>query len=426
MTDAPHPQTSQPDTGDDAPVKVLSAPAHGVPPIVDTPDALGEVVRRFATATGPVAVDAERASGFRYGQKTYLAQFKREGAGIALIDTDALPDLSALSDALRDAEWILHAASQDLPGLRELGMEPARVFDTELGARLLGWPKVGLAAVVERELGLTLAKEHSAQDWSERPLPDAWLNYAALDVEVLIELHAAMVGHLEEAGKLEWARQEFEAVRLAPPPAPKVDPWRRIAGKGRIRDPRGLGIIKSMWEAREEQGQDRDISPGRVLRDQAIIAAAIAKPTSFDELMKVREFQSRGTKRRAPQWYKAIERAMQLPESELPPRRGPASDGPPEPRSWQDKRPDAFARLSAAKATVSALADKHDLPQENLIQPDAVRRLCWDYPDPSPEGVRAYLEGRGARPWQVNIVSAPLAEALAAAEVPEEAPADES
>ena len=116
---------------------VGAEPEGGVPDIIDTPEALARACEAFAAGTGPVAADAERASGFRYGQATYLAQFKREGAGIALIDTDALPDLSSFGEALGDAEWVFHAASQDLPGMRDLGMRPARIFDTELGARLL-------------------------------------------------------------------------------------------------------------------------------------------------------------------------------------------------------------------------------------------------------------------------------------------------
>ncbi len=219
MSPAPDEAPDAPDAPDDAPPAIpLTAPADGVPPIVDTPEALRAVEERMAAGEGPVAVDAERASGFRYGQRAYLAQFKRRGAGIALVDTAALTDLSGLSASFGGAEWVLHAASQDLPGLRELGMEPAAVFDTELAARLLGWPKVGLAAVVERELGFALAKEHSAQDWSERPLPQAWLNYAALDVEVLIEVRDGLWRRLKEAGKLDWALEEFEAVRTAPPP----------------------------------------------------------------------------------------------------------------------------------------------------------------------------------------------------------------
>lgn len=394
----------------------LRTPAGGVPDVIETPEALAEMAERFAAGTGPIAADAERASGFRYGQATYLAQFKREGAGIALIDTDAVSDLSILNDAFGDAEWVFHAASQDLPGMRDLGLTPASVFDTELAARLLGWPKVGLAAVVERELGFSLAKEHSAQDWSTRPLPPAWLTYAALDVEVLLELRDGLYAHLEAAGKLAWAREEFEAVRNAPPAEPRVDPWRRTSGSAQVRDQRGLAIVKSLWEAREQDAQHRDISPGRVLRDVAIVAAAQAKPRSLDELVKIREWQSKGTKRRAAHWYTAIEAAMALPESQLPAKRGPRGDGPPQPRTWKDKRPDAAARLTFARDVVAADSDRLQIPAENLLQPDALRRCCWEYRSGGEEWIRDFLRGRGARAWQIELMAPLLAEAFEDAE----------
>ena len=330
-------------------------------------------------ATGPIAADAERASGFRYGQATYLVQFKREGAGIALIDAHALPDLSSFNAAMGDAEYVFHAASQDLPGMHDLQIRPATVFDTELAARLLGWPKVGLAAVIERELGFTLAKEHSAQDWSVRPLPDSWLAYAALDVEVLLELREGLARHLADAGKLEWARQEFEAVRLSPPAEPRVEPWRRTAGTHTVRDTRGLAIVRSLWEERDAEAQHRDITPGRVLRDAAIVAAARVKPSSLDALLQIPEWQTRGTKRAAARWWPAIEAALALKENQLPAKRAPHGDGPPQPRMWADKRPEAAARHTAAREVIADLCATHDLPAENLLQPDALRRLCWEY-----------------------------------------------
>lgn len=398
----------------------LTEPVGGVPPIVDTPEALARVCADFAAAEGPVAADAERASGFRYGQATYLAQFKRAGAPIALIDTAALPDLRALGEAIGDAEWVFHAASQDLPGMRDLGLSPSAIFDTELAARLLGWPKVGLAAVVEQELGLVLAKEHSAQDWSTRPLPDAWLNYAALDVEVLLDLRARLAAHLDAAGKTEWAAQEFEAVRLTPPNEPRVDPWRRTAGTHLLRDARALAIVKSLWEARDAHARERDVSPGRVLRDAAIVAAAQAKPTSLDALLEVPEWRSRGTKRAAPQWYPAIASAMALPESELPAKRGPVGDGPPQPRMWKDKRPEAAERLNAARVGIGVLVDTLSVPAENLLQPDALRRACWEYQGGGEEWVRTFLASRGARQWQVDLVAPVLAAAFDAPPAPDE------
>ncbi len=388
----------------------LAIPSGGVPPVIDTATGLAKAAQQFAAGSGPVAADAERASGFRYGQATYLVQFKRRGAGLILIDTAALTDLSEFGAALGDAEWVFHAASQDLPGMRDLGLQPASIFDTELGARLLGWPKVGLAAVVERELGLTLAKEHSAQDWSTRPLPQSWLTYAALDVEVLLELRDAMHEHLRQAGKLEWARQEFEAVRTAPPPEPRVDPWRRTNGSHVVRDQRGLAIVKSLWEARDREARSRDTSPSRVLRDSAIVAAAVAKPTSLEALLALREWQSKGNKRRAPQWYTAVEEAMKLPDKQLPAKRGPRGDGPPQPRMWADKRPEAHARLLHARALMTRLSDKYDVPAENLLQPDALRRCCWEYTDGGQSWISTFLAGRSARQWQIDLIAPELAE----------------
>lgn len=401
---------------DDAPTPIpLTEPEGGVPDIVDTPEAFARVCEAFAAGTGAVAADAERASGFRYGQTTYLAQFKRAGAGIALIDTAAITDLSPLGEAIGDATYVFHAASQDLPGMRELGLEPARVFDTELAARLLGWPRVGLAAVVERELGFALAKEHSAQDWSTRPLPHEWLVYAALDVEVLLDLHTRLATHLAVADKLIWAQQEFEAVRLAPPPEPREDPWRRTSGSHQVRDARSLAIVKSLWEARDAEARRRDTSPGRVLRDQAIVAAANAKPTSLEALYQVREFQSKGTKRRAPQWYAAIVAAMSLPEDQLPSRRAPQGDGPPQQRMWRDKRPEAFARLNAARERIAVLVERLNIPAENILQPDAMRRACWEYRGGGEAWIREFLAGRGARPWQIDLTAPELAAAFESA-----------
>jgi len=392
----------------------LTEPAEGIPPVVDTPEALAAVVEAFGAGTGPVAVDAERASGYRYGQRTYLVQLRREGAGTALIDPIALPDLSALSDALVGVEWVLHAASQDLPGLAEQGMRASRVFDTELGARLLGMERVGLAAVVADTLGLGLAKEHSAVDWSTRPLPSDWLRYAALDVEVLVEVRSILAERLAVAGKAEWAAQEFEAVRTAPPPPPRIEPWRRVSGLHTIRDARRLAVVRELWTTRDTNARQRDISPGRVLPDAAIVAAAQALPRSVPQLTALPAFAGKGTRRRATLWQSAIDRGLALPDSELPSVRGPKSDAPPPPRAWADKDPAAAARLTAARDVVAGLSEQYDVPTENLLQPDLLRRLCWSPPDSLDEAsIATALAVGGARAWQVELVAPRLAEAFA-------------
>lgn len=392
----------------------LLEPREGIPPVVDDEEALAEVIAAFAAGTGPVAVDAERASGYRYGQRAYLVQLRREGAGTALVDPVGCPDLTALGDALADAEWILHAATQDLPCLREIGMVPSRIFDTELAGRLGGHPRVGLGAMVESVLGYALEKGHSAVDWSTRPLPEPWLRYAALDVELLVDLRDALEKDLDRQGKLEWARQEFDAIASAPPPPPRRDPWRRTSGMHKVRRRRQMAVVREMWTVRDRVAQRRDVSPGKVLGDAAIIEAALALPANVHALTALPGFGHRMGRRQLEQWQAAVERAKALPDAELP-QPGQPLNGPPPPRSWADKDPAAAARLSAARAGVSALAEELNMPQENLITPDTVRRVCWEPPSAATvAAVADALTELAARPWQVELVAPVLAQALTA------------
>ena len=404
------------DTAPEAPLLELS---NGLPPVVETPEALAEIVARFAAGTGPFAIDAERASGYRYSQRAYLIQLRRAGAGSALIDPVPFGDvpnaaMAPLNDAVVDAEWIIHAASQDLVCLAEIGLRPTTLFDTELAGRLLNYPRVGLAVLVEELLGYRMRKEHSAVDWSRRPLPEPWLLYAALDVEALIELRDVLAGQLEEAGKAEWARQEFASWVENFEPAPRAEPWRRTSGIHRVRGRRGLGLVRAMWERRDELARSRDITSSRILPDAAIVAAASAAPTSRNALSRVDGFATRGGQRYLKDFAAVIADALALPDSQLP-TVSPQHDGPPPPRSWADKDPVAAARLTRCRAAVSARAAELELPQENLLSPDSVRRLAWRPPSSvTTETVTAFLSDVGARPWQVEHTADVLTAALPA------------
>ncbi|NGO13955.1 ribonuclease D [Streptomyces sp. HC44] len=404
-----------PDDGGSSEAEVpipLLEPRDGIPPVIADATSLAEVIAAFAAGSGPVAVDAERASGYRYGQRAYLVQLRREGAGSALIDPVACPDLSGLGEALSGVEWVLHAATQDLPCLREIGMIPSRIFDTELAGRLAGFPRVGLGAMVEGVLGFVLEKGHSAVDWSTRPLPEPWLRYAALDVELLVDLRDALEKELDRQGKLEWARQEFDAIASAPPPEPRKDPWRRTSGMHKVRRRRQMAVVRELWQARDRVARRRDISPGKVLGDAAIVEAALALPANVHALAALNGFGHRMGRRQLEQWQSAVDRAKTLPDAELP-QPGQPVTGPPPPRAWAEKDPVAAARLSAARAAVSALAEALAMPQENLITPDTVRRVCWEPPaEPDAESVAAALAGYGARPWQVEQVTPVLLSAL--------------
>jgi ribonuclease D len=395
-----------------ADVTPLLEPREGIPPVVRTAEALDRVAAEFAAGSGPVAVDAERASGYRYGQRAYLVQLRREGAGTALIDPIACPDLSGLDAALADVEMVLHAANQDLPCLAEVGLVPRTLFDTELAGRLLGHPRVGLGSMVETVLGFALEKGHSASDWSTRPLPEEWLRYAALDVELLVDLRDALHTELMRSGKLAWATEEFAAILATPPRPPRTDPWRRTSGIHRVRNRRGLAVVREVWEARDRIAQDRDLSPGRVLSDAAIVELALTPPHTPAELQALPALRGRGARRHMSAWLRAVSKARALAEREQPVQ-SVAGDGPPPAHRWAERDPEAAKRLIAARAVVAALADEHNLPTENLIQPDAVRRLAWTPPaEISPETLGEALRDLGARSWQIELVVVPLAKAL--------------
>ena len=387
----------------------LLMPREGVPPVTSTMTELAEVIERFARGTGPVAIDAERASGYRFSQRAYLVQLRRVGSGSALIDPIGCPDLSGLSAVLQDDEWILHAASQDLACLAEVGLVPPRVFDTELAGRLAGFERVGLGAMVENVLGFRLEKGHSAADWSTRPLPDSWLVYAALDVEVLIELRDALEAELLRQGKLAWAQEEFEAVRLAPPAGPRTDPWRRTSGLHRLRSRRQLAAVRSLWEVRDEMARRRDIAPGRILPDAAIVSAVSAAPRTKDDLLALPVFGGRSTRRHVDVWFRALTDAAALAEEHLPPP-VPAGDGPPAANRWAERDPIAAKRLARVRVAIAALSEQHNIPAENLALPEAVRRLAWHPLATINESVVAQtLRAAGARDWQVALVAGPLA-----------------
>jgi len=391
----------------------LTAPRDGTPRPVETTAELAEVVARMAGASGPVAVDAERASGYRYTQKAYLVQLRREGAGTVLIDPVPLDDLSTLDAALAESEWVLHAASQDLACLAEVGLRPRRLFDTELAARLAGFERVGLAGLTEQLLGYSLEKHHSAADWSTRPLPESWLTYAALDVELLTDLRDHLAAELDRQGKSAWAAEEFAALVASAdrPPRVRPDPWRRTSGIHRVRGARAQSRVRALWYARDGVAARRDSAPGRVLPDSAIVTAAETDPKDERTLLAIPGFGGRSVRRLARVWLDALDEARALPDDELPVNQ--PVEGPPPPHRWAERDPIAAARLARCRLVVVTTAEANTLPPENLISPDFIRRLAWSPPDEaSTLTVSETLLGFGARNWQVVLLADQLAEAL--------------
>lgn len=379
--------------------------------VIADAEGLRSAAETLAAGTGPVAVDVERASGFRYSQRAYLIQVFRRGAGVFLFDPPPIGDFSMLQASIGAEEWVLHAASQDLPSLRELELEPATMFDTELAARLLGHERVGLGAVVEDTLGITLAKAHSAADWSTRPLPQSWLEYAALDVEHLVDVRDALVAELEEQGKSRFALEEFEATLARRPKPPREEPWRRLSGLHTVRGRRALAVARALWEAREDFARSQDTAPGRLVPDRALVAAVLADPKSKQDLAGVKEFNGRASRSQLDRWWNAIEAGRAT--TDLPHERGTGGDSLPPPRAWADRNPEADARLKAARPVVEQRAADLSMPTENLLTPELLRRVAWAPPATlDAASVGSTLAELGARAWQIAETAQLIADAF--------------
>lgn len=390
----------------------LLYPRNGGTTLIEDSAGLMQAIEDLRAGTGPIAVDAERASGFRYSQRAYLIQIYRRGGGLHLIDPIAASDKEiwrSLDATFKDCEWIIHASTQDLPCLRELGIHPTLLFDTELGGRIAGCERVGLGALSESLLELQLAKEHSAVDWSTRPLNEEWLTYAALDVDVLIDLRDAVEILLAERGYLDYAREEFASILTASQSPAKRDPWRKTSGMHKIKERMTLAIVRELWSARDAYAKEIDTAPGRIFNDEALVEIATARPSTIDQFKKIVSRRSRSLNQPIAEWFDLYRRTLELPRESLPELRLPATGLPPQ-KLWRDRNPLGYARLTHARAAVAERAHELGMPAENLISPEAVRQSMWHEPpvDAGLDYIRKKLATAGARTWQISLVSQAL------------------
>ena len=398
------------ETKDEVPTE-LPLRAVSVAPVyyVDTEDELLGAIENLKLGSGYLGIDAERASGFKYSSRAYLIQVHRTGSDVFLIDPIPLSETqtwSKLAELCNSVPWILHAATQDLACLNEVGLVPTELIDTELGSRILGLPRVGLGAACEQLLGFRLAKEHSAADWSIRPFPNAWLNYAALDVDVLPDLARVLMEQLEIAGKADQANQEFHHLLSFKPKPQDPNRWRSMSGLHDVKDPQRLAIARELWLARDELAQRLDVSPGRLVPDSSIVALVKSKVTSRSELASLSSFNGRASRTYLDTWWEAFSKGLNA--RDLPPLKLPHT-GIPNHRNWANRYPEADARLQALKPVMSELALELEIPSENILQPDLMRKIAWE----PAEDIAAQLLEYGARSWQVEAVSQRFTDALA-------------
>jgi ribonuclease D len=278
-------------------------------------------------------------------------------------------------------------------------------------------------------MGVSLAKEHSAADWSKRPLPAEWLNYAALDVELLVELRDKVYQLLLDAGKWEWAQEDFASIISAPPPPARIDPWRRTSGMHKIKKRLHMAVVRELWQARNTLAQELDISPGRLLTDAAISEIALASESTpmlnrkhLEKVLRPIGLRARWFEN-SELWISSIASALALTEEQWPEARSKSDTLPPI-KLWRERFPEKYAPLTHARFNLQLRAQELSIPLENLISPELVRRICWA----PPEGpVADALIALGARRWQSAIASPILEAALREVEPleipePEEAP----
>jgi ribonuclease D len=401
----------------------ILTPRNGVPEVVSDESQFEKLIADLLNGNGPLAIDAERSSGYRYSQRAYLIQIYRENGGLHLIDPIPLKDSKLwqkFNNEFSSYEWVIHASTQDLPCLIEVGLKPKLLFDTELGARIAGCERVGLGPLAESLLELQLAKEHSAVDWSIRPLRPEWITYAALDVDILLDIRNAVEKLLIEQNKLKWAEQDFASIlknyeSYEFSDMPKPDRWRRTSGMHKVRDRLTMSIVRDLWLSRDELAREIDLAPGRVLGDDAIVEIATKRPDNPEAVAKV---IGRRTRLEAPpfnRWLSVLNNALKTPIEEQPELRVASQSLPPI-KIWKDRNPLGYARLTHARAGLIELSAQIQIPTENLVTPEFIRKICWQDPPASNSDYENFVTEQlikmGARPWQIELVTPSISSCL--------------
>ncbi|APT92405.1 ribonuclease D [Corynebacterium phocae] len=398
-----------------------SSPSDGIPSVADSPSDFLQVAKQLAAGTGPFAIDTERASAFRYDDRAFLLQIRRNGAGTFLIDPEGgRAELSkALGPVLNGAKWVIHAAPSDLPCLAWLGLYPGTIFDTELAARIAGYDHPNLSAMTELLLGVELEKGYGDADWSARPIPRKQLAYAALDVEFLLELAEELAEILAEDDKTEWAEAEFAEIvrRHADVTEPQPANWRDLKGIYTLTSPAQLNVAKALWTRRDTLARAKDLAPGRLLSNRTLIEIARAVPTSEAGLRRVRGFPSR-RRGASSMWIKVLEAASRTKKGEWP-RLPKPSAGVPAKSSWSREYPELWSMYQTIRDDIEVLGEDLSMNSDTIIRTAELRAVLWAiHGDTSsrrpgdragsvahPGKVKTQLIEEGAREWQADLVA---------------------
>jgi len=375
---------------------------HPHPDILDSAAAATRQLRAIA-GTREIAVDTEGASFHRFLDRIYLLQLStRQHTSIIdplSVSAETLAPLgSLLADA--DVETVFHDADYDLRLLhQDYGWTVRRIFDTRVAAQLLGLKAFGLAALLDRYVGVKLDKKHQRADWSMRPLPRDMLEYAALDTMYLLELRDLMREALRAKERLAWAEEEF--TRLEGTKWEDEDPsgaFLRIKG-ARDLTRRELAVLRELAPWRDAVARDMDRATFRVIGNEQLLDIARAQPRSRDELARVRGVSRGLLEKRFTEILDAVARGVAVPESELPKF--------PRPQRW-DRDPNFDTKVSALKTVRDDVAAKLDLDPGVLGSRERLEAVARR----DPKSVDDLRDVPELRRWQVEVMGERFVKAL--------------
>jgi ribonuclease D len=308
-----------------------------------------------------VAIDTEADSFYHYFDKTCLVQIATRRA-IYLVDPIALGGPEELQPlgrifAAPEIRKIFHAAEYDLFILnRDCGFTFANLFDTMISAQLLGYPAIGLAALVERHFGVKLPKDEQRSDWSSRPLRDSQLTYAAADVAHLLPLAEKLERELQRAERHAWAQEEFDALTRRSWPERGFDRLGYLRIKGaRAMNAESLGVLRELYLVRDRRAREIDRPPFKVLANRTLLEISEQRPRNESELAAMKGVTELVLRRFGRDVLGAVERGIEKKHGPIPRR----SDGDGPVRRRLDRHAErcvvALKRWRAARAKELAL-----------------------------------------------------------------------
>jgi len=292
------------------------------PPIlIADEDGLAQLVHSLA-AHPVVAVDTESNSLHAYRERVCLIQFSTRAADY-IVDPIRLPGLTPLAAlfANHDQQKVFHAAEYDIICLRrQYQFTFSNIFDTMSAARTLGWPHVGLAAILDTHFGVAMNKKYQRSDWKRRPLLPEQLDYARLDTHYLVALRDLQFQALTEAGHWPEAHEEFERIarlRGDPVGSPDATAFWRIKGAREL-PPSQAAILQELFAYREQQAERMDCPLFKVMGEATLLELARRAPRHARDLQGVPGMTPDQIHRHAHGLLRAIEDGLHAPAPSRP------------------------------------------------------------------------------------------------------------